>query len=154
MLLSPHALPCSYKSIVIFSFEECALCFFFNTLKMPNHCFLSSSTLFLQIRLFFCFQDFLFIFGFQQLFQSDQCSMVRDECINLRSTQSALCINGFECNGVQNEITTCPFFCISKKNIPLSEKIILIQFFLTFLLYNLNSAFLHIILQKQYITTG
>lgn len=76
-----HALPCFY--VEFFFLLNNVLYIFFQHFKDANPLFSGSSTLFLQISfLFFYFQDFLFVFGFWQLFQSDQCLMTQDECMD------------------------------------------------------------------------
>lgn len=142
-----HALPCFY--VEFFFLLNNVLYIFFQHFKDANPLFSGSSTLFLQISfIFFYFQDFLFVFGFRQLFQSDQCLMTQDECMDtsMWSIQSAILMYAFKnCHvcfqhpyyNYLYKTATCQLFCISKKNIPLSEKIIVwTQIFFMYLFQN------------------
>lgn len=86
-----HPLPRFY--VEFFFLLNNVLYIFFQHFKDVNPLFSCSSRLFLQISfLFFYFQDFLFVFGFWQLFQSDRCLMTQGECMDtsIWSIQNAI----------------------------------------------------------------
>lgn len=139
MLLNPSCTSMFLCRIFIYFCWRIYFIFSFNTLKMLIHCFLVSSTLFLQISFFFfLFSRFFLCVWFLAVIpkwpmldgtRSIHGYVIRSKC-NLNVKEYKKCHVCFQHPYYHYlyKTDTCQLFCISKKNIPLSEKIILILF--------------------------